>query len=290
MSTVRVLSLKQPWASLVVRGVKRFESREWPPGWRGRIAIHACACVVSESQWNTIMSDPAVHSAASSVGVRTYADALQLPRSAVVGSARVDDVRVLADWGDAEINEVDMTLSSWWSSDILWRFSDPEECESLGPIEAMPKLWYLEGDPVEVLKRGPHVQHIWSGTQWDDREAVEDRAVWMRMYEEAEEFVQREAQVPYALHGVLGDEEMTLHEAIGRFVYQIAGNDTFQPPLDTCDDVTLRGPIAALVFPGQRRMSIYSLLIDFASQLTAQPVPRSLWMKFLDRPYSAGDT
>ena len=35
------LSLKQPWAALVVHGLKTIEIRSWPTARRGRILIHA---------------------------------------------------------------------------------------------------------------------------------------------------------------------------------------------------------------------------------------------------------
>lgn len=38
---LRVLTVRQPWASLLVRGAKRFETRSWSTGFRGLLAIHA---------------------------------------------------------------------------------------------------------------------------------------------------------------------------------------------------------------------------------------------------------
>ena len=38
---MRCLSLIQPWASLIVLGVKRYETRGWHTEYRGLIAIHA---------------------------------------------------------------------------------------------------------------------------------------------------------------------------------------------------------------------------------------------------------
>ena len=35
------LSVKQPWAALIVAGLKTIEVRRWPTGRRGRILIHA---------------------------------------------------------------------------------------------------------------------------------------------------------------------------------------------------------------------------------------------------------
>jgi hypothetical protein len=41
METVYALSLKQPWATLLVHGLKTVEVRRWPTARRGRILIHA---------------------------------------------------------------------------------------------------------------------------------------------------------------------------------------------------------------------------------------------------------
>jgi len=39
--TMRALSVKQPWAWLIVNGYKKIENRNWPTSFRGRIYIHA---------------------------------------------------------------------------------------------------------------------------------------------------------------------------------------------------------------------------------------------------------
>ena len=41
MIDIRALSLWQPWASLIVSGIKRFETRSWRSQYRGLLAIHA---------------------------------------------------------------------------------------------------------------------------------------------------------------------------------------------------------------------------------------------------------
>lgn len=55
----RILSLWQPWASLVALGLKKYETRSWGTNYRGRIAIQATAkqpiCVSAELEriWRT---------------------------------------------------------------------------------------------------------------------------------------------------------------------------------------------------------------------------------------------
>ena len=41
MTKLYALSIKQPWAALLVAGIKTVEIRRWPTNRRGRILIHA---------------------------------------------------------------------------------------------------------------------------------------------------------------------------------------------------------------------------------------------------------
>lgn len=38
---MKVLTIKQPWASLIVEGYKEYEFRSWKTNYRGKILIHA---------------------------------------------------------------------------------------------------------------------------------------------------------------------------------------------------------------------------------------------------------
>lgn len=38
---MRILTIRQPWAELIIRGRKNVENRSWPTRYRGPIAIHA---------------------------------------------------------------------------------------------------------------------------------------------------------------------------------------------------------------------------------------------------------
>ena len=38
---MRLLTVHQPWADLIVGGLKRYENRSWPTAYRGPVAIHA---------------------------------------------------------------------------------------------------------------------------------------------------------------------------------------------------------------------------------------------------------
>jgi hypothetical protein len=40
---MKTLTIKQPWASLIVEGLKDIENRTWATKFRGRVLVHAAA-------------------------------------------------------------------------------------------------------------------------------------------------------------------------------------------------------------------------------------------------------
>src|SRR5277367_1612250 len=36
-----IISIRQPWATLIVRGIKDIENRSWPTKYRGPVLVHA---------------------------------------------------------------------------------------------------------------------------------------------------------------------------------------------------------------------------------------------------------
>lgn len=44
------LSIRQPWAWLIVSGFKNIENRDWPTGYRGRFLVHASK-TMTRSDW-----------------------------------------------------------------------------------------------------------------------------------------------------------------------------------------------------------------------------------------------
>lgn len=51
---MKVISIRQPWAWLIVSGLKDIENRTWPTRYRGEIAIHAGKRVPSQSEVDEI--------------------------------------------------------------------------------------------------------------------------------------------------------------------------------------------------------------------------------------------
>lgn len=66
LSTVRALSLRQPWADAIVDGEKRIETRSWQTRYRGWLLIHASGIKMTAAERalsDEIGHGPATHGA-----------------------------------------------------------------------------------------------------------------------------------------------------------------------------------------------------------------------------------
>lgn len=94
---MKVLSLWQPWATLIAIGAKRIETRHWSTSYRGPILIHAAKCWTRDLQDMAFMNDDLFYrtlNAASDAGkwkLDPLARGFGLPFGAVVAAADLVD-------------------------------------------------------------------------------------------------------------------------------------------------------------------------------------------------------
>lgn len=82
---MKILTVKQPWASLIVHGIKNIENRTWKTSFRGRILIHASKNGVKDG-WRALSQDQIRE--ASNKGLIGYKYD-ELPSSAIIGSVEI---------------------------------------------------------------------------------------------------------------------------------------------------------------------------------------------------------
>jgi activating signal cointegrator 1 len=93
---MKVLSLLQPWATLVVIGAKKIETRSWNTNYRGPVLIHASKKKIPEllrlqCSWQF---DAALHSLGGTMTPGNKIDfARDLPFGAIVGMVEIDNCR-----------------------------------------------------------------------------------------------------------------------------------------------------------------------------------------------------
>ena len=86
---LRALTIKQPWASLLVAGIKTVENRSWTTAHRGPLAIHAGAA--RERNAAQMIVDCLGRDLTASERVRWLLDA-DLPQGQVLGVVELIDV------------------------------------------------------------------------------------------------------------------------------------------------------------------------------------------------------
>lgn len=79
------LSIRQPWATLIMRGVKDIENRNWRTPVRGRVLVHAAkGCTRQEFE-------DALDFASYALGQEVIGTLEKMPRGGIIGSVEIVD-------------------------------------------------------------------------------------------------------------------------------------------------------------------------------------------------------
>lgn len=131
---MKALTLTQPWATLVISGRKRVETRSWSTSIRDRIAIHAAK---SMPWW------------AIEVAVEFGLDAHLLPRGAVLGTVAIADVLPTEEIRDA-LSDQELAYGEYSPGRFAWLLEDPHALET--PVPSTGALGFWRWDPTEAAE------------------------------------------------------------------------------------------------------------------------------------------
>src|SRR6478736_4125740 len=121
---MKVLSVRQPFAALLVCGAKKFEARSWDTSYRGPLLIHASSSAISSTSILSFEFEPEFVDAFAELGWTTKGALQSLPRSAIVGRVTLEDVVPSLECEDAPVR--DIALAALPDEDtFFWRVSDP---------------------------------------------------------------------------------------------------------------------------------------------------------------------
>lgn len=82
---MKAISIRQPWATLIMNAGKDIENRCWPTTVRGRVLIHAAkGCTRYELE-------DAIDFAEDACGIRYSVDLKTIPRGGIIGSVEIVD-------------------------------------------------------------------------------------------------------------------------------------------------------------------------------------------------------
>ena len=133
---MKTLSIRQPWASLIIKGFKDVENRSWQTFIRGEIAIHASASITEDDWEGATITVAAIRAIAFSDAekwlIETIGEFDKLPRGAILGTVEITDCK--------------RERTSPWHFEENWGFylQNPKEIKK--PIPAKGKLGFWDFD------------------------------------------------------------------------------------------------------------------------------------------------
>jgi hypothetical protein len=210
---MRVLSIQQPFAQLVVRGVKRIDVRGFDHGETGRIAIHASAAVPSKALEKRWREDRELARRFADQGWLDRSDLKALPRCAIVGTVElagvhhgqelIDGTAELFAWnlrsdrhelarrdpvtGEPRVIETKVPpLTVTVPADkYAWVFVEPVEIEPIPDVLGYQKLWSVVGEvEAEIARREERSRKLfWRPPAVDQARRAKAMRVWKKQWE-----------------------------------------------------------------------------------------------------------
>ena len=126
---MKVLTVKQPWATLIIQGDKRFEFRSWQTKYRGELLIHAGKSIDKEAVKR----------------LRKYLP-IELPTGKILGKVKlVDCIKMTPEFKETLLEEnKDIYTKSSFEEKYGWQIAEVKAFNK--PIEAKGhlSLWEYE--------------------------------------------------------------------------------------------------------------------------------------------------
>ncbi len=125
---MKVLTIKQPYASLIVAGIKKYEFRTWKTNFRGDFLIHAGKGVDKEE-------------------MKKYKDLnLEYPSGAIIGKVTLEDCIIVDSKFREKLNNENSLVYSNIIKDTQWNgyAYKLNNVEKINPIQINGKLSFWE--------------------------------------------------------------------------------------------------------------------------------------------------
>ena len=124
---MKVLTLKQPWASLVAEGIKQYEFRTWKTNYRGKVLIHAGAGVEKKE-------------------LDRFKDLdLDYPSKRIIAEVEIEDCLELDDNLNKKIiNENNVAYGSKYRTGYAWKLKNVKKINVDKEINGKLGLWNID--------------------------------------------------------------------------------------------------------------------------------------------------
>ena len=124
---MKVLTLKQPWATLVAEGIKKYEFRSWKPNYRGKILIHAGTGIDKKE-------------------LEKYKDLnLEFPSKRILAEVEIEDCLELNDELNKNIiAEKNIAYGSKYRTGYAWKLTNSKKINYDKEVKGQLGLWNID--------------------------------------------------------------------------------------------------------------------------------------------------
>ena len=124
---MKVITLKQPWATLVAEGIKKYEFRSWKTNYRGKLLIHAGVGIDKKE-------------------MDRFKDLnLEYPSKRIVAEAEIEDCLELDDKLNNEIiTENNIAYGLKYRTGYAWKLKNIKKINSNEILNGQLGLWNYE--------------------------------------------------------------------------------------------------------------------------------------------------
>lgn len=151
---MKALSLWQPWASLIVIGAKRFETRSWSTAYRGQLLIHAAKHFTREEA-ETCHDDP-FNKVLDNAGYHTCND---IPRGCLLGVADLIQCYLCTDYWleylnytpfkpKYELSKLELSFGDFYPGRFAWQLANIRRFPTPIPYTGHQGLFNVPDDVV----------------------------------------------------------------------------------------------------------------------------------------------
>jgi hypothetical protein len=131
---MQALTIHQPWASLLVKGKKRYETRDWKRNYRGLLAIHAGKQSVHPFDYPLGLSEILDDS-------KITQDNLNNNKQKIIAIATLKDIHLMTDKFINEQTELERLTGFWEPGLYAWELTNIKPLSEPIAARGMPGLW-----------------------------------------------------------------------------------------------------------------------------------------------------
>ena len=124
---MKVLTLKQPWATLVAEGIKKYEFRLWKTNYRGKILIHAGTGIDKKE-------------------LEKFKDLnLEFPSKRILAEVEIEDCLELNDELNKKIiAEKNIAYGSKYRTGYAWKLTNAKKLDYNKEVKGQLGLWNID--------------------------------------------------------------------------------------------------------------------------------------------------